>query len=82
MFVKKSYPEENKALWFDRKIHRKIHKKAKRQTLRNGFSLLKIADMQSGPRCQTYHRFLRWMIFLPGWMLSQVLKVAIGRVYS
>jgi hypothetical protein len=29
MFVKKSYPEENKALWFDRKIHRKIHKKGK-----------------------------------------------------
>jgi hypothetical protein len=54
MFVKKSYPEENKALWFDRKIHRKIHKKAKRQTLRNGFSLLKIPDMQSRPRCQTY----------------------------
>jgi len=29
---------------------------------------------------QTYQRFLRWMIFLPEWMLSQVLKAVIGWV--
>jgi len=29
-----------------------------------GFALLKIADMQSRPRCQTYRRFFGQMIFL------------------
>ena len=31
---------------------------------------------------QTYHRFLRWMIFSPECMVSQVLKVVLGWVYS
>ena len=30
--------------------------------------------MKKAVRRQTYHRFLRWMIFLPGWMLAQILK--------
>jgi len=30
---------------------------------------------------QTYHRFLRWMIFSPEWMLSQVSKVALERIF-
>ncbi len=30
--------------------------------------------------CQTYHRLLKLMIFSPEWMLSQVLKVALGRL--
>ena len=30
----------------------------------------------------SYHRFLRWMIPLSGWILSQVLIVAIGRVFN
>jgi hypothetical protein len=42
-----------------------LTKLQKRQILQNGFALLKIADMQSRPRCQTYSRFLRWLIFAP-----------------
>jgi len=38
--------------------------------------------IKKAARCQTYHRLLRWIIFSPEWMLSQVLKVVLGRVYS
>jgi len=31
---------------------------------------------------QTYHSVFRWLIFSPEWMLSQVLKAALRRVYS
>ena len=34
------------------------------------------------PICQTYLRFLRCMISSSDWMLSQVLRVTLGRVYS
>jgi len=28
--------------------------------------------IQKDDRCQTYHRLLRWMIFSPEWMVSQI----------
>jgi hypothetical protein len=52
----------------------------KGKPLKKGLALLEIVDMQSGPRCQTYPRFLGWLIFSPERMLSQVLKAVFGRV--
>jgi len=44
-------------------------KMQKKQTFQKGSALLKITDMESGLRCQTYPRFLRWIIFSPyGWI--------------
>jgi len=43
----------------------------KRQTPENGTALLKIADMQSGPRYQTYLRISGWMISSSERMLSR-----------
>jgi hypothetical protein len=52
----------------------------KGKPLKKGFALLEIADIQSRPRCQTYHRFLKWMIFSPERMLPQVLKAILRKV--